>query len=691
MKKEINIGRRDFLSAMGIGTLAVAGGALVGSPAELAYAAEDASEEEAALLEADNASDPIEPVAVPDVWDAEADVVVVGAGGGGLNAAVRTLEQGGSVILLEKTGVLGGNTEYATMVGVCGGMRQQEEAQRAAPSYPFDPRAWADAMMDGYHGQCNIEALQTIANNIGPALNWMEDTFGGEEYGGWNWVLGSDAGSWVRIPYEDCALGLTPVVRSAEQYIIQNGATIMKNTRAMALVVDGDRVVGVKAEGPDGEEIYVRGANGVILTGGGFSANKDLLAKYAPFALESCLTCYVSETDSGDCLRMGLGADGVVGSYNAFAMFDGGMAYEDFGGTWCNYLVNGATQIARQPWMMIDRTGNRLRYYRLDKTNISEGALTDQANVETSTPGHRAYIVFDSNFEPCIDVFGQQACRMALTPDNPKSGTAVVPDYYGDWHNGFNDAVESGVIRKADTIEEIADLLGLDQGILVEAVNHWNENCEKGEDDAFYPYPPEWLFPIAEPPYYGCEIGGNLYCTRTGLCINNKMEVLNSKGLPIPGLYAGWMTAACTPAENTVHSCSVSSGGVSLAFLGGYLAATSAMELGSSVEKIEQEAEEEEEMAGNYAPGTYTGFGSGQAGKIEVTLTVDEGSIVSVDQITDPGETHGMGGAEAIADGTFIGQILEAQSAAIDGVSGATITSDGVRSAVKDALKQAMA
>lgn len=93
--------------------------------------------------------------------------------------------------------------------------------------------------------------------------------------------------------------------------------------------------------------------------------------------------------------------------------------------------------------------------------------------------------------------------------------------------------------------------------------------------------------------------------------------------------------------------------------------------------------------AGKYIAGTYTGEGKGMGGTIEVTLTVDDNAIASVDEITDPGETAGIGGKEAIEDGTFIDQIMETQSAEIDGVSGATITTDGVKTAVEDALEQA--
>ena len=90
----------------------------------------------------------------------------------------------------------------------------------------------------------------------------------------------------------------------------------------------------------------------------------------------------------------------------------------------------------------------------------------------------------------------------------------------------------------------------------------------------------------------------------------------------------------------------------------------------------------------NYKDGTYTGEGRGMGGAITVTLTVSDGKV-TVDEITETGETAGIGGKEAIADGTFKAQIEEAQSADIDGVTGATMTTGGVITAVEEALAQA--
>ena len=92
-----------------------------------------------------------------------------------------------------------------------------------------------------------------------------------------------------------------------------------------------------------------------------------------------------------------------------------------------------------------------------------------------------------------------------------------------------------------------------------------------------------------------------------------------------------------------------------------------------------------------YADGTYTGTGQGKGGTITVTLTIAN-DVITVDSIDGADhETTGVGGKEAIEDGTFKSQIEAAQSADIDGVSGATLTSTGVKDAVTDCLNQAAA
>ena len=152
-----------------------------------------------------------------------------------------------------------------------------------------------------------------------------------------------------------------------------------------------------------------------------------------------------------------------------------------------------------------------------------------------------------------------------------------VPEWQRDWRNAFQMMVDAGAVKECDTIEELEEALGLREDVLVQAVKDWNAACEAGEDTVpTYKYDPSWLIPISEPPYYGAKLGGNLFATKCGLRINPKMQVIDTEGAVIPGLYAGWHTAGSN-GENNLAGKPFNGlyGDVGLSFLGGYMAAGS--------------------------------------------------------------------------------------------------------------------
>ena len=119
-------------------------------------------EHNGAAFPADDAS-PIPPRAVPAAWDYECDICVVGAGGGGLNAAARAAEQGARTICVEALGLYGGNAPEAGMCAILGGSKLQESKRFAFPSYPFDALKLADWAIDEYHYACDPLLIHRIA------------------------------------------------------------------------------------------------------------------------------------------------------------------------------------------------------------------------------------------------------------------------------------------------------------------------------------------------------------------------------------------------------------------------------------------------------------------------------------------------------------------------------------------------
>ncbi|MDR1712697.1 MAG: FAD-dependent oxidoreductase [Coriobacteriales bacterium] len=522
------------------------------------------------VFPADDAT-PILPRPVPEKWDATCDIIVVGAGGGGLNAAARAAELGAEVICVEAMAMHGGNAQSAGMCGILGGLSMQESKRFAMPSYPFDPKALTAWAMDEYHYAADPNLIYLIAEQGGPSLDWMASC-------GVEWRLG-EVPVYVapkNSTLDHHVLKMKDATDAMHDYGVSKGVDFRFRCPAEALVQDGSgRIVGLVVREDYQNEIYIQARQAVILTAGGFCNNKALLQRYIPTAAMGCASSYLLGGEMGECFRMGLGVGADVSGFNSSASFDGGVDWEAEGGTWAHFLYDGMTQLSRQPWLTIDRCGNRLRF--MDSRVAEDGAnaiyaLGDLATIQMATPGHRSYIIFDADYEQHLAGFAQEHCRKLLTPDLEQIDK--VPEHYRDWHHGVQDALDADVLKRRDTLEELERDLGFEPGILVAAVEHWNENCAKGEDDFYYPLPPEWLHAIQKPPFYGCRIGGNLYGTKAGLLINTQMQVVGTNGKVIPGLYAGWHTAGGACGENSYIGDPILGslmGDVGLAFCGGYL------------------------------------------------------------------------------------------------------------------------
>lgn len=141
--------------------------------------------------------------------------------------------------------------------------------------------------------------------------------------------------------------------------------------------------------------------------------------------------------------------------------------------------------------------------------------------------------------------FNQLMCRIPMSRKIFGDEIDRAPEYLRDWESGARQAIEDGVIESADTIEELAEKLGLNVGVVVNAVNDYNAIVEAGEDpDGPFAEHPEYLKPITQPPFHGAAVGAFIYATSAGLSINENMQVVDTKGQVIPGLYATGATVA---------------------------------------------------------------------------------------------------------------------------------------------------
>lgn len=255
---------------------------------------------------------------------------------------------------------------------------------------------------------------------------------------------------------------------------------------------------------------------------------------------------------------------------------------------------------------------------------------------------------------------------------------------YPIWDN--TQKLDEGVIVAADTIDELAVLLGLPEGSLEATVVACNEACAQGVD-VLFGRAAEYLLPLSETgPYYAIELKPTFVNTMGGPRHNTRAEIVDVDGNPIPHLYGagecGSMWSNIYPGGGNLTEC--------IAF--GRIAGANAALAKDDVVRDRLVGENQiVDFTGElpvFEPGAdneFIGVANGIGGKLYVEVVVDGDAMVAC-EVLHHFETPGIGSA-AVAQ--MPGRILEAQSAEVDGVTGATATSNAVKAAVADALVQA--
>jgi len=485
---------------------------------------------------------------------------VVGGGGGGLVAAIMAAEKGNSVVLVEKMEATGGASQHATLFQAQGARAQLEAG------IPFEE----EAVLQEYIAISNYSVdpwlLRTIMRKSAETANWMEDQ-GVEWKIMWGYLCPAGVDQTGTT-----ALGMKEVTDRLFAVAQEQGVEFLLKTGVSALVRDDDRIVGVQAETMEGESLYVKGRKAVILAAGGFSNNREMLKKYCPTAYDGAAAAFGMPCDTGEAVRMGIGAGADMTGLDSFSGFCGGIPYAEMGlGPYHTYLYRGDVQLARQPWLFLNKACERFM------SEDQSGIQWHSRQVElASQPGHRGYAIFDSKYERIMDgnLFNSVDCKMPLRPDLP--GVERIPETLAphDWQVAAQEAIEKGAIKQADTLEDLARELELDPVKFAKAVELYNGYCAQGQDPDFGK-PAELLIPVQDPPFYGIPVSGLIEATKCGLRVNTQMQVLDKDCNIIPGLYAVFHTAGGANGENSMFWLSVVAS-VGLSYTGGYIAGENA-------------------------------------------------------------------------------------------------------------------
>jgi fumarate reductase flavoprotein subunit len=414
------------------------------------------------------------------------DVVVIGGGGAGLAAAVSAHQNGAEVIVIEKMPRLGGNTILSGgALNAAGSPRQTAQGIEDSTDKHFTQT------YEGGDKVGNPALIKVLTDNAYPAVEWLESMgmeFNEEVFT----VLG---GLWPRAHKPSTPLG-TGFIDTYEKYINENnGIEILLDTEAIEFIVENERVVGVKAKGLKGD-VVLNANNGVVLATGGFGANVELRDKYNqnwPALTEIKTTNHPGATGDGLVLAEAVNAN-LIGLEHIQLLPMG----DPVTGSLSGNIEQGV-----ENRIFVNKDGNRF---------VDEGARRD---VMTKA------------------LMEQQDAYMWVIVDKHSYPTE-------DTKNNFNESMEElikqGRAFKGDTLEELAEKIGVDPANLVNAVKEFNEVVEKGGPDAFG----RTLFAdkLDTAPFYAGARVPTVHHTMGGVEITESAQVLDANGNVIPGLYA---------------------------------------------------------------------------------------------------------------------------------------------------------
>ena len=454
----------------------------------------------------------------------EADVVVVGAGGAGMTAAITAAGEGKSVVILESQSMVGGNSVRATGGMNAGKTVYQDEnefdesagvektlktaAEKYADNetitalaktvseqwaaYQANPTGYFDSVelmeldtMIGGKGINDPELVETLCANSADAIDWLD------EHGITLHNVSSFGGASVkRIHRPVNAEGKTVSVGSymiplLEENCKKAGVQILLNTTANEILTDANgAAAGIKATGSTGETVTVN-AKAVVLTTGGFGANLDMVVKYKPELKGFMTTNAAGIQGQGIEMAEAIGAATVdmdqiqihpTVEANTAALITEGLRGD------------GAVLINAEGKRFIDEVGTR------DVVSAAEIAQT----------GSYSWLVVD---QAMVDA------------------SSVIQGY-----------IKKGYTVTGATYEELGKAMGVDAAAFAETMEKWNGYVEAKNDPDFGRT--SFANPLNTAPYYAVKVTAGVHHTMGGLKINANTEVLNEKGEVIPGLFA---------------------------------------------------------------------------------------------------------------------------------------------------------
>ena len=481
----------------------------------------------------------------PDIDEAaitetiDTDIVIVGAGNGGMFAAAYAAANGLNFRVIEQNSAVQDTRHWYGAV---------DSAAAKEAGAPATDKAKLLSEISRYaSGKCDPRVVKTWINESAAMHDFMrgilEDKFG--------WTCEFTSGAEAAWPAENAEHNtdyLYPVQEhnyrqsesesglqrneALQQYIEELGYSIDFKTSLAKLEKDADgRVTGIIAQSTEDDHFIRYNANdGVLLACGGFPGNPYMMEQLDPLGTSVTTACSYSPSDKGYGIRAAVWAGANLDKEAAPMLFDRGIvapgvdagyveSENSFGGKAFPGEIKQYNP-GTQPFLKVNRNGERF-------ANESS-PYNDIVYAAAHQPGRVYAQICDANILEDVKRFHTIGC----SAQTRNAGAEYI-------QKQMDNAEEKGCFFKADTIEELADKLGFTgeaKDTFLATVDRYNELYDQQNDEDFGK-PAYRLSAIRKAPFYGCWLGASLLCTEQGIAINEKGQALDNDNKPMPGLY----------------------------------------------------------------------------------------------------------------------------------------------------------
>ena len=536
------ISRRSFLKGAAATAVSAALLGVTGSKAVMASAEGEAPEAQETWYDAKYFA---KPDPITDIAETiETDVVVVGAGNGGLVAAASVVDLGAKLTLVEK------NAMWITWAGEMGAYNTKLMKEKYGIEYTEEEMLEISNEICRYAGyECDQRLINLWLFNSGRTMDWFIDQM---ESKGVHMFLETDM--------KDCRFMNKPQTHTVYEtfeelgpnymgsqlanpkwveIIEEKGGNIMWQHTAKQLVQDADgRVTGIIVQSKDGKYIQINAAKGVILSTGGYGGNPEMMDALHYRDKDVICNNLGCGYALGDGIKMAMWAGADIDRNHA-----GGVAFDraavDLDHHTGAPYTSGLGDIwwpGSQPWLNLNTHGERF----CNEDNTYDYHI----NSWLTQPGHFGFQIFDSNYWSDVVAFHTTICsRVVAVPGARNSEVLpnVMPCKDGEqFYNVYiKPALDSGKLMQADTLDELADKLGFEgqyKENFLKSIERYNELCDKGIDLDFGKQKKD-MTPIKKGPFYGIALGSWLLATMNGVRVNTNLEAIKADGEAIPGLY----------------------------------------------------------------------------------------------------------------------------------------------------------